>query len=1150
MRTTRCSPLGRAIAKVLVLVLLASTEGGLAQIPLDLQRSVIIPHSLETDVPGQVAPVCWGWLGTIYYQHVPETGVGPDYFKRRVIDEPWKWGANLLEMYSTNWITDCAGHHVRPLRLRDASGLDAYEECPDPRWTDAAFRDLYRHLHKRGMLSGFFACERLVPDPGAHPFVSTNQEAIDANIEALKALTLKFSDCLTQPTAERLDGFGWECWFHDNEGRTTAAMWEANPGMYSYSTAVWPERRAPNYLHGFMCAVVPQYVRGRDDHRGLPETIGTMPLTYQADCRARKQTHPAWKPWSPFTGGTYPDWILKQAEDFFRRSLYAGDNLDAQAIWWLGEPEALLPDELRPYVYAATLDPIRHAMTTNLWVSGIGGFGDCVDDAVEIGVEHRYDVPFDAAYIGNNYVRVYREQGDDRGRIMIDPTHTGHFDNDSLAEPLFVETLAGPASSPLNETILDTPTPAELIVPTVASYEPSAGPIMGDVLWTVGQWDVSSKELRGEQDYEAIARFEIGDPNPRFPSLLADSPRGPTSVQIRYRGAAESAVLLVGQLPTSRPERVTVRINGKEAGAFHTVTGDPQSGSIGWCHRVGPFALPGQADAHVIELVWDGQGGGFAFDAVALCRSEQPAIALKTPDYPDVMNVAWTPQARLPCGLSSRGALPRTLTLTVDLEPGRYLLGIHDVRAVSASAYTMRVDGEFGPGFGVPAGGQSSLKTLAFTVHNAGSHELEFVERLNGRSEVVWGGFTLVREHATCIAHTFDEPGGHLARMTETIRRGGATEHRTYMMINDFPAVQVDVRFAEAMPADRVHRLPFAGSQVDVNGDELTRAITLGEDVTILTLRGEGSEVVAIVELSEYPAGTKLTREADALALRLPVGAQGYRFRLGVNRGRYPDAAFVEAMRCALTPVPIRAVPATVLNKSDVPLVRVLKIENPPPGPYSVREQGADGIARWIARGAQPSVAGAQADYLRVYLQPQAEVNVDRFGLFEDAIAPAPGHQKTLAISSVRASGRQMRATVRVMQISPMLFAPSVRWAGSIRSATVNGQPWRYFEGAVLHLPLRRGDYDVEVTLGTPTEPYLMRTGADVARAAWDDGQLRLEWAMPSWCDTMPGDLAFTVAVDGIDAAPRPGPGYEIVRREGNRAILRVDRPTLSIPFD
>jgi hypothetical protein len=142
--------------------------------------------------------------------------------------------------------------------------------------------------------------------------------------------------------------------------------------------------------------------------------------------------------------------------------------------------------------------------------------------------------------------------------------------------------------------------------------------------------------------------------------------------------------------------------------------------------------------------------------------------------------------------------------------------------------------------------------------------------------------------------------------------------------------------------------------------------------------------------------------------------------------------------------------------------------------------------------------------------------------------------------------------TAAVLAKTPMVFAPRIEFTRPIASASVNGQPWSYFSGPMLFLPLDVAEYDVEVQLGEPADhPRLTRTQAPIKQCEWDEStkQLRIGLALPEWPNRKPEDRWFAATIDSGEYKLSPEQA-DLVLREGKQGInLKLAAESVSLQF-
>lgn len=1096
-----------------------------------------VPDSLHTDVPGQIQAVGWGWLGSLYYQVVPYTGYSPEEYKQRMIDTPLKWGANLLEFYPPYFHQ--SGGPAWPMPwpdgLSDFPRPQRYNYYPDPRWGHETFIDLTRYCHDHGMLVQWFL----------HPKPVIN-DRLDENLLSWRFLARQYSDSLSMPVRDLLDGMGWEVWFDHQTGNIPAQQWASNPGMFCYSTHTRPDHFPPSYSKAYMCSAGGRPM-GRDDQFAMEDTpIGSVPLGYQADARPLPITDPAWSMCAYFSQGTFGDWILKQAEDFFRRNIIAGDRCDAHSIWWLGEPESTLTPEVRPYVYAASIDPIRHAAATRLTTTGLDGYADRLHRGANSPILHRYEHPFDAAYIGNNYLRLYRHSDRDTGTLIFDPGRTGEYDENANARLIADAFLKNDAYSAeqgaLSIRHSQCLPPRHLLKTQYEAYGRDGLPDRDAAIWQIGRFDASAEDLGDEGAYEDPFTYEVDQSAKQFPPVMTVAGRSVQSIHIRFHTHNRSVRLLLGQKATGPTENILIAIAGKTVGQFTTRSGgDPY-----WLHRTEPFLLPNTTE-QTVTLTWDGTGGGFEFDALALVAVTDGKADEPQGLAPKNMVIDWDQFADIPGGLGPDGTYPQFIALNIDLPTaGRYELTLHQVSATEPTPFTLFVDDQFGPGFGQRPEDGLCDQTMAFTVTEPGRHTLKLSSNLI--PHLSWESISLRRVSQSTIEHKFVEPGGHLARMVENIHGAEYTDRRVYKVIGDFPAMRVDVQRQLYKPGTSRLALGLAADRMRLNGEPIDYPYTLPDRKTYLVADLKDQDIRVGLQLADYPPETTMQPIDGQLYLLFPKSdSLKCAIRIGLIDTLYDAEDLQKAMGVAFDPIEVSDIPANINNPLAIPMVRLLKIDSRDNFPYIVRESGRDGEARWILRGAQPQTGNPNVDYVKIYLQANDTARIASFGWYEGTARPAHGCQHILALSDLHGNDRQAGATVRVLQSAPHIFAPGIMFKKPIVSATVNDQPWAYFEENILRLPVERGDYRVQVSFRGQPMPHLRRTCAAVSRATYVDGRLEIDGQLPPWSDSMPDDLEYTFLIDAADKTVGDGKGYKILRSADNRAIIQAPPGRLSV---
>ena len=541
----------------------------------------------------------WGWHAAVSYQRADRQAIDADYMQRHVLVESAAWGANLVEFYAPDmklgyawpWADD--DPIPRPARY--------WGSAFEPRWAPEPTRATTRLAHAYGMLVQSFH----------HPDPVRGELPVYADFSEWAAR--EFANPLLYGQAASWDGLGCEWFPADRQGLLTERLWRYNPGAYQYSTSILPAY-TPNFSGALMCA----FGRlGRINACGFSAQWRDLYhpplfLGYQADCRSHKPSSRDWGGWALYGGGSFPDWLLMQANDFCRERL----ELDA-ALWWLGEPAATLAPQYRQYVYGISMDPIRCAVACGLWSTGRGGYRDVVQGLSADpppGYASGPAVPMRTAMLQNNCLRLYRRADADRGVLVADPLRLARFDPErtgreratALDGDLLHSTLAGWQERRLDEPVLD-----------------------------LGVADGSAQEglpMGGTDGAPGFAERHVVDgAAPRLPQRLAyeQEPRWPTELEIAFQPQAVGRhELEIDQLPESQPSVVVVEFAGQPVGFYVTKDERQVARHDVRRHR---FELPVVDLGPQRVLLRVQSGPGHAIDHVAVRRVSNLAIAHSFP---------------------------------------------------------------------------------------------------------------------------------------------------------------------------------------------------------------------------------------------------------------------------------------------------------------------------------------------------------------------------------------------------------------------------------------------------------------------------------------------------------------------------------------
>jgi hypothetical protein len=558
-------------------------------------RLEMAQHSLLQPDAGHPLALAWGWLAPLTYQRQPRStsGVSPEYFRTRLVDEPARWGANLIEFYPPEMDAGfpfewSASDPFKPAEAYFGAGFDA-------NWPAAEVLKFTEYAHAKGMLIQTFF----------HP--APVKRDIPQRVEDYRTISQwfwrDFSNPLLTGWQRAWDGFGYEGWFRDYDGSMNDSLWRYNPGTYLYSTAVRPAP-LPNFAACIMAA------RGRWGNAcGVSEGwrhnfFPPLYQSYQADCRVKKPSLTEWGPhWGNFGGGSYPDWIVKQVNDFVR---IRADS--SSVIWWLGEPAASLPEAYRAYVYGSCLDPIRSAASYQLLATGQGGYRDVVrhmtpTQAEGFGAEYAW--PYESFIIANNWLWLWRNPAGDGGELLTDRSGAAHFtgqpdqnSNLRMLSPHFLESR---------------------IEGTLGAERPW-------LRFQLGQNDGSNKEFAAAGGFPREYQLDLtpGD-SPglasKFPARIGyeQEPAWPSRITLLFSAEAGSYELTLNHLPTDQESLLEIYLDDEIIGTFAVYAGKPAS-----IERFPLTITPAGLHRLAIATL---KGSGCAFDAIRCERTSSAFMA-------------------------------------------------------------------------------------------------------------------------------------------------------------------------------------------------------------------------------------------------------------------------------------------------------------------------------------------------------------------------------------------------------------------------------------------------------------------------------------------------------------------------------------------
>ncbi len=530
------------------------------------------PHSLSRPFPGLPYIAHWGWHGQITYQRAAKESKPLAYYQQRLIDEPFRWGANLLEFYTPSMDDGYPFGWPENDPIAPPKAPNRYWGGDfDPNWNLEKARQLFRECHRRDMLVQIFYHPdpiRVARDSGADP-VSLYSDFAEYQARELQ-------NPLLHGWRAAHDGVGSEWWPSDQSGRYMSKLWMYNPGSYRYSTSIL-DKTGPYYSGTWMCAFARLDGINACGY-GEPWRFVYHPplyLSYQADCRSLKPSSREWGGWGNYGGGSTPDWILRQVNDFCRDRLY----LDS-SIWWLGEPAATLKEEDRPYVYGISMDPLRCAVATTMRAVGSDGYrAKALATLSDVPSQYACAEPYpqDTALIQNNYFRLLRMAGEDRGVLQYDPLRLAYYHATDRPRPAVELTDNFLSAAPVGKL-----GSAPIFPDGVVLDGSTAGKIGADPNFSaIGAVDHSNAEFKPSGGYDKV--YACSADAAQFPGELCYErwPDWPQEVAMRFTADAGRYQVEIHALPVEYPCTMEADVDGRHIGVYFPAPG-----------REGVYTLP------------------------------------------------------------------------------------------------------------------------------------------------------------------------------------------------------------------------------------------------------------------------------------------------------------------------------------------------------------------------------------------------------------------------------------------------------------------------------------------------------------------------------------------------------------------------------
>lgn len=514
------------------------------------------------EVPMQSLLAHWGWQAAVM-------SVGADAEPRRgeeILDEvlvpSWLAGADLLELELCDRSKGLplAWGARDPLKRPTSYRGDAFW----PGWNARTVASLGEEAHARGML-----LQALVdPLPAG--------EKVVERLVTMRFLARELAD-LRRLGAGALDGFGVRDWLRDPTGYGLAMVQDYQPAAYLYrggelAPPMGGSLRALEAGDGALPGLSLSGVAAswRDGFPGDVFPLGRL------DARelfvAGEQ--------GTVGGGSQPDWIVAQANDFVRERAGRGG-----AMWWNAHDPATLGRTTLEYVHGISQEPLRAAVAMRLSATGKNGFRAAAAGLVRNlapGFGAEVPVPASVHVLQNNWFRLLGSGG----ALLFDPAGQAQFGTGEAAalSAAFVRTrLFGGRPDP-------------------------------DALRSVDV-DLLAEGTRGEGGYGHADAGGLRLDDRRVPSVLAwnEAPAWPAMAAVELNLGNGYYELQVAPRTVRGRGVLVVSLDGATLHCEPFVDGQP----------IEPYVVPvhlAKSGMRMLQFAV-GQGGAVSFDRLRLVRS-------------------------------------------------------------------------------------------------------------------------------------------------------------------------------------------------------------------------------------------------------------------------------------------------------------------------------------------------------------------------------------------------------------------------------------------------------------------------------------------------------------------------------------------------
>ncbi len=1089
----------------------------------------------------------WGWMACSTYQRRHNFKITEEYWKEKIVNEPLKWGANFIQLYPTahkDYLKDFDIYEALNYAHKKGFIVDEHALGGGELDTERApLEELYENLERH--MIRFYDRTRIKSSHGMDTWESEHYGSYGMTDRGKL-----IEENLRQGTKENLIKTNNICWDY-HPGVNIANCHGAHGEYKGYQQWLHEGFHGPNYSKILMCAG--GYKGGGYDDMDaielIPENGGFINeynrvfRAYQAD--SRPYTH------NVFSGTSSLDWIAKEVGDFFRMHAYdLKENRQPinTALAFLGEPDFTLPEEMRHWVYAMTMDPCRSALAYPL--ISTGHYGEHYHAPPHW--KQHYNVihyrprewsPSSNVRIHNGILAAEQSVFGDGMKLCFDTERLGQFDLNS-------------------EKI--------------------------NLLKTFCQTQIHKDNL-SEYSYR-IDSFSKG-----VKTLKAELPEGTYRVKAEFK-------------KTNEPYRAELLLNSQYLGSIDT--GDKQTDQSFFCyvandnettielrHSAGniiePITLTFTPTYYKVDKLFE---IGISNDS---SREFQPVKIENSENLPSRYSCFLDKKSieQFPSALESEGDFPRAIDLYFDSEIASYLLV---VRARGEKGQELRVSlnshrycfENYRPGTGNDWLGKPGIRKVigklklsdnwetfqvpVLLAHRGGKRKHKIELSISENSSKV--EFDMLSLYQCPVRHDYTMPGGHQAQLTQDFQIQYddiiITEKRNIKVRADEPSIALEI-MRETNGNNFLLDSIFNYEGYENLYFNQKRQVRTGNTSAIPDIisfsDNEGLKPDLHLLLTDKSLIESLSWGDDVFTI---ISSVSDKQKLRMTATLRADLSVSEDMNYfQLEPekVSLNRKSKEFHNNSSHEMVKAVQIEDPSEGPYFVREKGW-----WSVRGAQPltytqpgwldyldkyekwaldkdnikmPITAYGPDIVRLHIEPGGISALEPYGFINNILRPGRGSQKQLLCGEITPTS----CLVKVLSTTSYVFAPRVEFKKKFTSVKLDGRDWAYHDSRNVFLPQKPGEYLIEVKdTGTGYDnPKLENSAASIKRAFYHNNELEIEWEFPDYVFALPEGLAykFFISYNGNRNSICSVRGGELVREGKFGGIVKANRNILHVRF-